>query len=1231
MNEENLRQAILAIAVNIDYKKEEYEKNISDDVAYAEIGDPAFLILSGDTIREFKEAWRLGIPESKLREATGLKLQGPNASSTALAIVGDDTGGIPPLGKLFSDNIIKGLIMYVSLELSWSIFHLPYSSTMEMLMSRYHDIVRRFIQCPRGDMFVELASRECVYDAIKAQLKRDNNERSMRMYNILNNSNRPQAVFDMFKQNFAERSSTAYYWSGSFLRFLMNTYIYYFYNTILRKDIWSELKSQDTAKAEQELDVHNLNYQEQAVAPTDLYIHDWLIAIAEANWKLFRHTGQGEKVNGLMYDLVYLLIGYLMSTSLEEVNGQLDDFRVEFTDPYDWHSGLRNNRNVEAKINNAKQLLPTMFEYIRSGNFNTTKIMDFRREAYKLGRSNTQGTNPVWRSENKSSEGEASLYFDTEFGRYNYKAFETILRGVTAAYSLLRALKTRGYNIIETYLETRGYPDARGKPLMFSALFTLPSVYRHMDYLSSLKYLPLMMQLQQKNSEMYQRGKEPQEGDIGSGELLDFDGMVHEYAGSIVHTEKHIISNRRFAYNRGLLYKPRLKNRDALTSDYEKKRSVTSFLTAFPYTFLEMEDARYKADLSRQFSSKALSAYASLFVHRDVFKWRGPQEDPNLHKIGKSARIELLASAYDGFNHNIFMQNADWYTKEHMQGTGPMESVSWSIGTHRYSGVLQTDKYIQDSVIDPATNRPVPRGIVLLTNFMHIATEDMMCATYFNEDDQMALSYVTRGQEREWLTDTSHSGGIDHYRLYGSLPMQYDPHTLALAAGVVTTQDFNTPTLAEISSDELYQKAQDRLRCSIGFPLYIGLENLYSSSTRKVLNDIRVWDDYKGQTQLYYERMVELCWMQEAYVNLLEMMFEVCWSYTHPGIRTQTDPDTFKHAKGLFNSLLSRVFKREDVLWFFNYLAGKYVVNGRAKKPQEWPSKIVNFQATADPSKNRQPIPPKWALMLGGPFEGWVEMFNLKPDTEFDDGPYQRFKESIIGIEDVADQFVLLHAFLYQKTLYLKVLRDAYCVTFNSFGEDNCTLGCELNSQLQVTKTFNPNQPLWCKDVASIRRCATSIEDYVISQVTSDNIEFEMLVSALGEHYNECATSLQKMVNYDVSVTEEQASMFDKWGDAFANIPPIINSDVLNRIRGRYTVDSNGFVCGCGEYFKVRYGQDTLYLHNSGAFLCMKPNGECTEFALPHSTAKELSKYNELLQGGIKDASITVLWERSST
>lgn len=1226
MNEENLRQAILSIAVNIDYKKEEYEKNISDDVAYAEIGDPAFLILNGDTIRAFKEAWRNGIPESKLREATGVNLQGPNSSSTALSVVGNSTGGVPPLRGMFGNNIIRGLIMYVSLELSWSIFHLPYSSTMEMLMSKYHDIVRRFVQCPRGEMFVELASRECVYDAIKTQLKHSNNEKSVRMYNILNNSNRPQAIFDMFKQNFAERSATAYYWSGSFLRFLMNTYIYYFYNTVLRKDIWSELKSQDTAKAEQEMDVHNLNYNEQTATPTDLYIHDWLVAIGEANWKLFRHTGQGDKVNGVMYDLVYLLISYLISKSLDEVNEQFDDFRVEFADPYDWFSGKRHNRNVWAKISNAKQLLPTMFEHVRSGNFNTTKIMDFRREAYKLGRSNTQGTNPVWLSENKSSEGEASLFFDTEYGRYNYDAFETILRGVTAAYSLLRALKARGYNIIETYLETRGYPDARGNPLMFSALFTLPSIYRHMDYLSSLKYLPLMVEFQQKSGDEYKKGKSQGENDLGSGELLDFDGMVHEYAGSAVHTEAHIIANRRYAYNRGLLYKPRLKNRDALTSDYEKKRSVTSFLTAFPYTYLEMEEVRYKADMSRQFSARAISGYGSLFVHKDLFKWRGPQEDPNLHKIGKSNRIELRASAYDGFDHNIFLQNADWYTKEHMQGDGPREDVSWSVGTNRYSGVLQTDRVIQDSVIDPTTERPVPRGIVLLTNYMHVATEDLMCATDFTEDGQMHLTYVTRGKEREWLTDTSHSGGIDHYRLYGSLPMQYDPHTLALAAGLVTSQEVAPISMEEVSSDENYQKAQERLRCSIGFPLYIGLENLYSPSTRNILNGVRVWDDYKGQTQLYYERMVELGWMQESYVHLLEMMFEVCWYITHPDIRTQVSEDIFRHARSLYNSLMSRVFKRDDINWFFDYLAGKYVNNGRPRKPQEWPCKIINFVATADPVKNRQPIEPKWALMLGGPFEGWVEAFGLKPDTEFVDGPYQRFKESIAGVEDVADQFVLLHAFLYQKTMYLKALRDAYCVTFNSFGDGNCTLGCELNSQLQVTRTFNPNHPLWCGYVASIRRPAINIEDYIITQVTSDNAEFEVLIGALDEHYRECASSLQKMVNYDVSVTEEQASMFDKWGDAFANIPPITDSDVLNRIRGRYTMDTNGFVCGCGEYFKINYGKDRLYLHNSGAFLCVHSNGECDAFSMPHGTAEELSKYNSLLLGGIKDASITVSW-----
>lgn len=1235
MNEENLRQAILAIAVNIDYKKEEYTKNLTDETANNDIGDPAFLILSGDLIRDFKDAWRNGIPSSKMAETVGTKLQGPTADSMALAVVGGVADGVPPLKTFFGGDIIRGLIVYVSLELSWSIYHLPFSSTMEMLLGRYHEIKRRFVQSPSSEMFVELASRECVYEAIKVQLRRNNNDRTSRMYNIINNSNRPQAVFDMFKKAFAERSASAFYFSGTFLSFLMFTYNNYFYNTVEKSAIWSELRSQDIAKAEQELDVHNLRYNVDDTEQADLYIHDLAVSIGEANTQLFKHTGQAKddddptcSVNGLMYDICYLILSHLVKQKLDEINAKLTSVEFQFKDPWAWHIGKRNNKNVKAKIDNAKQLIPLLWEHVRSGNFNTTKILDLRREAYKLGRSDTQGRNPVWDSEGKLSEGEASFYMDTPDGKRNLEAFDIVLKGVISVHSFLRALAGSGKDLVHEYIASRGYYNDRGKWVDFSCWFTNSNVYRHLDYMSSLKYVTQMVKLQQEANQGYEESRVAG-GAQGTGELLNFDDMVSEYAGSDKHTERHIIENRKWAQDHGLLSQPRTKEKNRPLRPYEKKLTVTRYITAFPYTYRELETERDDSASRQMFSAGEVSGFAPReFPDGHMMVWRGPAGDADAHIIGRANYSESGAGTYVGFKHNVILQNAEWYAREHLRSESAFASVGWHIGTHKFGGLVRTMEQFSNNFIDQSSDRVVPGAIALLTSYMHVSTEETQCATHFDRHGQLSYDFVTRSNEREWLIgndteDINGDGPMQHLHLYGAMPNSFDVHTVLLLNGVKPEQ-YNSITRDEIINSGMCAHAQELLQNSLGFELYIGLDNLHSADIRGKLNSIKVWEDYREQVTTYYNWLVELNWMQEAHIRILEMMWETCWYITSPGSMDNFSTEDYKHAKNLINSLVKKRFSRDDVTWFFDYLVAKYTKNGRALPKHLWPDRIVSFDARKDVSQNHEPIIPKWALMLKGPFDGWVELFGLKPDTQFEDGPYNKFMASIAGVKDVAEQFVLLHAFLYEKTLYLKVLRDSYCIIFNGFGEDNDTLGCELDSQLGIMDTFNANNAMWGKGVAALRRCSVDLNEYIISQVTYDNVDFEVLLTALREYFSSCAAKLQKMVNYDVSATEEQASQFDKWGNAFANINPIVDSDTLNRIRGRYTVDSNGFVCGFGGYFTIRYGEDLLYLHQSGAFLRKSKNGQYNEFMLRRETSDEINEYESVLQGGIRNASATV-------
>lgn len=1201
MNEENLRQAILAIAVSIDFKEEEYTKRVPAGVEIRQLEDPAFFVLSNALLARFKQAWNHGISAERMGDGKGL----------------------PPFSKLMPSRILSALIHYVALELSWAVYRIPTELTDKMLSAQYHVIVQRFRHASEDEMLTELASRRCVYEAVRNHLIKSNNRNDARTRNMLYYSNRPEIVFNMFKEYFREHSATAFRFEGSFIDFVMNAYQNYFYANN-KADIWRALSAEDFARREVDMDAHAVRYITQESAPADMYVHYHLINIGEANVELFTHFGHGAGVNGVMYDAYYALLGHLCEQYAKQVNEKLEGFCIEYKDPYSRLEGTGASKNIGAKISNAKQVLALMFDYIRSGNFNVQRLLDFRRECFRLGRSDTQSTNPVWISSGANNSGESVRYLDSPDGIQNYITFETVFKAVASAYNLMRALSERGRDLVVEYIKGRPDPNPDGIQQPFSDWFINNNIYRYMDYLSSLDYLPLIRKLQAESNQALVEAKaltgkvDPNAPpDLGSGELLDFEGMINLYAGSVKNTNTHINANKRYDFTHGLLDRPKLKERDPLTTAFEQKRSVYSYMSAIPYSYKEV-DLRRKSDyLAQRRKSRVQPVYYLAEFPQVEVDYRGPQDTNLRHTIynDRSGYTDYVSELYKRLDYNSILATNPDYARQHLESAANGETISlgWHIGTSEFPCLFS---------MQPCSSAPVEQEGGLFQQFhvrayynlplLNLSSVTFSRCLEGSDISRVVRHQITREQETAWILDGR------GYRAYGLFPMTHDLHALSLAAMLKPTMD--EPSVATEMVRREYGRASERLENSLGFELYIGIENLGKPEILSdVLSKINVYQDYTAQVELYRERLVELSWMQEDYVEVLQLMFMFCWTITLPGFNN--NPTHLKHAHSLFNSLMTGVFKREDLEWFFGFLKSAYYnQTGQLLERYTWPQKIVDFSANKSAEDRRINMVPRWALTLRGSFSCLVDDVGLVPPTTFEEGPYEQFMNSARLYEDTCERFVLLHAFLYEKTRYVKLLRDAFSLTFGALPEDNNTLSCELNSMLGITKVFDSNNPEWVNHTAVLRGMSDSVGEYVRDMVTQDTRDFEVLLHALSAYYDGCTNNIRSLVNYDVAVDAELSSKFDKYRDALQLYPPVTNSEILNQIRGQYVCDEHGYFLAGNDYFKADYGGAILYLHNSGNFLRCNRSGEYEPFAMSTQASQDLYEYEQILKQVMRNA-----------
>lgn len=498
-------------------------------------GDAAYKLLNDDFIEQFQNYYK------RVQETT----KAEECPSTLDALINFTIVRLPDL----LDTPIDTSILY-------------------NLRSRRSEIVSAFLNQTLSDMITKLASRDTILDAIIVYLRGENLYRAV--FPKINRS-RVSVVFTQFLDFFHASSAGAFEFGGDFKNFVMFSFINFFYPAH-KQDIWDFISEVDDVKFELE---HSIVTERQISVSRsdDLKIHDLLMNIKVVNDLLFKHSGQTADVYGVMYDIYYLMLCELCAAKVAEINAALkssmgdasaktEDFLV-FVDPLDRREArfaFMRNKGISAKIQNAKELIPYIFNYIRDGNLNVSSLADLRSHCFELGKHEREGRNCVWEDVQKGAE--TSHYLDTETARANYDAFDKILRGVISVYTLMTELENRGRSLVDGY---------NGK------LFKDENLIRYLDYLSSLDYIDLIEELQ----------AEPVPEGEACEELFEFNRMVDEYIGSSVNNHSHIRENRYYHFVHGLLKQPKLKQETAPKTDHDKLSLVTRALNAVPHGYFE--------------------------------------------------------------------------------------------------------------------------------------------------------------------------------------------------------------------------------------------------------------------------------------------------------------------------------------------------------------------------------------------------------------------------------------------------------------------------------------------------------------------------------------------------------------------------------------------------------------------------------------------------------------------
>lgn len=1034
-----------------------------------------------------------------------------------------------------SPTYLDELLNYTLLEIP---IRYPECQSLTELQSdaKKTEIKHRFIQQSEAQMLTALATRDTIKSSIRQVLHandRQNNHAAI-------DSTKFDKVFSDFITMFEESCASSFRYEGDFVAFVVFSFNRYYYTSHLR-DIWRTLKEVDLTRREAETNKGTIKVVDQ-VQDDDLDIHDLLLNIVEVNDFIFFHSGHSADARGVCYDIVYMLINHLCQEKVNKLNELLpkDSFRLALIDEKDRKESrgdLLANKSIASKISNAKEIVPFLFDCIRSGNWSLDTIADLRDEAFYRGKKDRDGKNCVWKDVVLNAE--TARYFDAPMTAHNYRVFDLIFKGTLSAYALMKAFEVRGLNLIEMY-------DKLVQVLSDKALSRV--VYSIED----LNYLDLISQLQ----------NEPDDGKR-SGELLQFDEMVYTYAGSPQNKKPAIQEYRYQSMLKGLLDNPQLKQKGTLQTQIQQLKSVAEYLTSIP-----MGHGQYLMFLaSRKELPACIAPKAKLL--------------PN-HVVG---------GRYSIFYNNIFLASnptlSNYYLYKVLEGEEKIETWEWHLGTGNipcidYQEVAQNDQgyYVEHTY-----------GL-----YVAMAGKFLMCPDKEPNPGQRKF-YV------EALTDIQN-------RVYG---MCFDgQQTAQVITWYAGLPKYLLSFIIPYSENSEVDEREQALKSSISFDAVLGFGNISAASVQTALEKIEIYPKYKGAVTKYIQWYNELSELQNSFIDLLQMMISY-GLYTGVGSESVEESKDIAMGKELVVNLLKTEF-REDVLeWFFAKLKKVMGYTTPQKVDFAWNEYAKNGINFVDADLRCMEY-----IWKGSPnFLGEVSQ-ELQKVLE----PYSK----------PSQRFIQMYNFLKVKLNFIRVLRDAFDLSFNAVSLDLSTLFCEIDSKFKITETIeNASKGLGDGGIMEVK-CALldtlSIEDvtrFVNDQRYSNWSNFAILLKDFLGYFEKHRQSISSYLDYEVTTSNELYSKFQDYGSLFYATGPYTEPFVLSLCRGiraSARTDSVGFILTNNSYLKGVIGRNEYFIHITGRLL------RCTDDELVPETFNFSNERDRMLyEDIIKDAKERNAWQ----
>lgn len=424
------------------------------------------------------------------------------------------------------------------------------------ILKHKHDIAVDYVESNKSDLLVRLLSREVYKNVVRGVLKRKNRY-GVKVLRYINTDSRFDIIYYQFVKTFAKDSVGSFY-EGQYSAYIAHAFSNYFYEEH-KKDIWSTLSEVDTARQEIDMKQSLTNVELVVTDTSDFYINDHLKNIYQANMVLFKHNGH--TLNTIVYDIFHLCLHYRISSYFKRLNNQLQTFHLELIDTGRPQLTIKEDgqiienkvKGASSKIGNGQKMIPVLYDYVKAKKLNINALGDLREYAFILGKDAVSDSNCIWQLEPVARCTEKRI--DNADGLLNYRNFEIVLKGVISVYTLINAMEVRGVSPVSVYDED---------------LFKNIEVIRYMDYLSSIKYKRLMLQLQTEN-------KPEQVCPV----LDDFETAVHDRSGSNENNRADNQERRAKALLNGLLVNPPLKKKTNY-SEFDNLYHVYLQISAFP-------------------------------------------------------------------------------------------------------------------------------------------------------------------------------------------------------------------------------------------------------------------------------------------------------------------------------------------------------------------------------------------------------------------------------------------------------------------------------------------------------------------------------------------------------------------------------------------------------------------------------------------------------------------------